>query len=383
MKIFFAIITFIFVSPTFAQVDPLLRSRGQAPEKEDLDSSRYSVRPTASKPASAPIIIQQGNNTTAIINPPPKVEAAKPADVKPVETKSEESKAAAEKAVDSAVKSEPVKESKPEAKTGVGEKVQDIILGGTQEEVDDYRKILHPYDTRLNLFELSIAPTYIYNNSGSSYWFHNYYTSGPGISLTAITWFSPFFGLQTSYISSMSTGLRADPTGSKNLKIDHQWFETGLRFRKFFGISRKSSQLSFGIDYADYQLKVPSDATQRVSSKTSGVKLSIDTSIPHSNTYSWTLGMHLMPRAKYAEKSTALDLKSGNSSETNQIGASLGGRYTFDRFNQIYWKLTHSVEKTMFSGTANTTDPLTSATPEGVSITNSFTMFSFGYVWGN
>ncbi len=380
----------LLTSPTFAQVDPLLRSRGQAPEKEDLDSSRYSVRPTASKPVSAPVIIQQGNNTTAIINTPsPKVEApivapkvvelkaaeVKPADAKPVDSKSEEVKSNGEKPVDAEVKSE--------AKAGVGEKVQDIILGGTQEEVDDYRKILHPYDTRLNLFELSIAPTYIYNNSGSSYWFHNYYTSGPGISISAVTWFSPFFGLQTSYLSSMSTGLRADTTGSKNLKIDHQWFESGLRFRKFFGISRKSSQLTFGIDYADYQLKVPSDATQRVSSKTSGVKLSIETSIPSSNTVSWTLGMHLMPRAKYAEKSTALDLKSGTSSETNGIGASVGGRYTFDRFNQIYWKLTHSVEKTMFSGTANTTDPLTSVTPEGVSITNSFTIFSFGYIWGN
>lgn len=362
MKIIIIFASLLYVNSTFAQVDPLLRSRGQAPDKEDLDSSRYSVRPTAT-----------------IVNTPPKVEPkhveAKPIETKPVETKTVEAK------VEDATAA-PVPAPAP-VKEGVGEKVQDIILGGTQEEVDDYRKILHPFDTRLNLFELSIAPVYIYNNSGSSYWFHNYYTSGPGISLNAITWFSPFFGLQTSYLSSMSTGLRADPAGTKTLKVDHQWFDSGFRFRKFFGISRKSSQLTFGIDYADYQLKVPSDAAARVGVKTSGIKLSLEGVIPSSNTFSWTLGTYIVPRSKYAEKATALDLKSGNAADSNQIGASLGGRYTFDRFNQVYWKVSHSVEKTMFDGTANTTDPLTGTTPEGVNITNSVTIFSFGYIWGN
>jgi len=364
MKSFIVFVSILFAHSTFAQVDPLMRSRGQAPDKEDLDSSRYSVRPTASSA---------------------KVEHAEPKPAKVAETKVEAPKPVEQK---KEVKEEPVQEAAkevapPAAKTGVADKVQDAILGGTQEEVDDYRKILHPLDTRLNLFELSLSPSYIYNNSGSSYWYHNYYTSSPGLSIDAITWFSPFFGLQTAYTTSMSTELRANPAGTKFLKVEHQWFDTALRFRKFFGISRKSAQLTFGLGYSEHQLKVPSDATDRVGSKTSGVKLGVEAVIPSSNTSSWTLGFYLMPRAKYAEKSTALDLKSGTGSETNEIGISIGNRYTFDRYNQIFWKATHSVEKTIFSGTANTTDPLSSLTPEGVSITNSTSIFSFGYIWGN
>lgn len=364
MKSLIILVTILFVHPTFAQVDPLMRSRGQAPDKEDLDSSRYSVRPTASSPK----VEKEEEKAHKVAET--KAEAPK------VEKKVEEKPAAPEAAVQQEAPKTP-------EKTGVADKVQDAILGGTQEEVDDYRKILHPLDTRLNLFELSLAPAYIYNNSSSSYWFHNFYTAGPGISIDAITWFSPFFGLQTAYTSSMSTEVRGNPEGTKFSKVEHQWFDTALRFRKFFGISRKSAQLTFGVGYSEYQFKVPSDSTYRVSSKTSGLKLAVEAGVPSTNTTSWTLGLHLKPRVKYTEKSTALDLKSGIASDSNEIGLSIGSRYTFDRYNQIFWKVTHSVEKTLFSGVANTTDPLSSVTPEGVSITNSMTIFTFGYIWGN
>ncbi len=365
-----------FATSAFAQVDPssasLFRSRGDTPEKEQLDTSRYSVRPLSSRSQN-----KESNQ--------PKVEKSKSVtktEVKVAETTEEKVEVKTETVVEP-VPTQEVAVATPKEHSGVVEKVQYILLGGTQDEVEDYRKILHPLDTRLNLFELSIAPSYIYNESRSNYWFRHYHNDSPGLSVAADLWFTPFFGIHTSYLSSMSTEMRANPEGSKYLHIDHQWFDGGIRFRKFFGISRKASQLSVGFDYSDYRMKVPSDADQRVGIKSTGIKLSIEAVIPSTNTFSWTLGAELVPRLSHKEKQTELNLKSGSSANSNRIGASLGWRYTFDRYNQVFWKLSHTVEKNLFDGTANTADPLSGTKPEGIGVTNSFSMFQFGYIWGN
>ncbi len=392
--------SFFLGASAFAQVDPsssaLLRSRGQAPEKEELDSSRYSVR----SKQKLRIQHQEDSGYQSKVEPPsgfkntakPKPTAKANASVEnatekvssaPAESNTKAETATAKTESATVVNAPAAETADAKAPQGVAEKVQYVLLGGTQEEVEDYRKTLHPLDTRLNLFEIAIAPAYIYNDSGSKYWFRNYQTQSPGIVVSGSLWFSPFFGIQSTYITSTNTDLSGSPDGSTQLAVDHEWFEAGFRIRKFFSSSRKSSQLIFGLDYNDYELKVPSNAAERVGLRSGGVKLSMEALLPSTNAYSWTLGVEFSPRQQHKEKATTINLHSGSSVHSDRAGASFGGRYTFDRYNQVFWKFSQTVEKNVFYGGANTADPTTGVTPLGVGVTNSFTIFQLGYIWGN
>ena len=59
------------------------------------------------------------------------------------------------------------------------------------------------------------------------------------------------------------------------MDLQAQEFSAGIRFRRHFGYTRKSAQLSWGIDYHDATGKISPDATSVVGHKTSGLSLSL------------------------------------------------------------------------------------------------------------
>jgi hypothetical protein len=59
-----------------------------------------------------------------------------------------------------------------------------------------------------------------------------------------------------------------------------------------------------------------------------------------------------------------------------------GGEFKLARQNQITWGCTSSFEKNQFNGQANLVDPERGSAPKGVSVENSFFLFSLGYRWG-
>jgi hypothetical protein len=171
--------------------------------------------------------------------------------------------------------------------------------------------------------------------------------------------------------------------GARNVPASQQWLTAGVRSRKFFGASALSPLLLFGADYYEYQFKVPSDSVYRATLKSVGILLSVEAELPVNLKRSWTVGFSIGPKLQHSEIANATDFRSGSNVDSNMIGASLGGRFQFERQDAIFWKLTHRVEKNLFSGDASIADPATSGTPSGVSVTNSFTFFELGYSWGN
>lgn len=239
--------------------------------------------------------------------------------------------------------------------------------------------MLHPSDTRLNLVELSVAPGYSVLQSKSSYWSRNYNSSGPTVNVGANIWISPFFGIQASYLTSMNGQIKATPDGLRETTLQTNALSLGLRLRSFFGYSRRAGSLSYGIDYDNWQTKVARDATQRTGFDTSGLKLVMDANMPVTNSYSMTLGVELAPSLSHREANGATG--AGDSNRTTMIAASIGGRYTFDRKNQIFWKITERLEQNAFQGTTKAADPVTSSTPTGVMVNQSLTLFQIGFTW--
>lgn len=366
----------------------LLRPSGKTLSTQNLDSTRYKIRAPESrrdddeigeKPGTiipTPVAAPQKKNvqvptvTSEITVPNSPVEPV-PSPVPPEQTAP-------------SVEKKPEPSAPPEATSEpppVTQQMRDLLLGGTQEDIEEARTSIHPKDTRKNIIEIQIAPAYYYNDSNSSYSYRDYRSNGPGMGLGMNLWMTPFFGLQSRFFTSVSGSIRSG--GTNMVPTDVQFFEAGFRFRKHFGYSRKASYLNWGLDYHDSTNKINREATTVIGRKSSGLGVSLEAVMPTSITYAHTLQVDLRPRLKHTENSTGVDVKSGSKAETNAIGLAVGGQWTLDRRNQVFWKAQYSMERNLFKGTATAPDASSGQTPDGVSVTNNLMMFYFGFKWGS
>lgn len=258
--------------------------------------------------------------------------------------------------------------------------VKELFMGGNDQDISEYRRQIHPEDPRANAISISIAPAYYYNGSSSDYSYRRYTSNGPGLGLGMNLWLTPFFGVQSKFFTSVSGSIHSD---GNDVSTEVQTFDYGIRFRKHFGYSRKAPQLSFGIDFYDAHNKISQDATSAIGRDSAGLSFAMEGEIPTSNTYAHIFEVDLRPKMHHTEKSTGVDAQSGDKNETNALNFSLGGQWTLDRHDQVYWKAQYSVERNLFDGDASKADPQTGLTPNGVSVTNSLVIFYFGFRWGS
>lgn len=363
---------------TQAQLDSsstvLLRSSGRAPSPENLDSNRYKVRAPESRPVrnasdeDPEIEEKAGEQIPAPITPPPQ---------KPVALK----KSTEATSAPTVISNETVVQNEPEPpKPSVPAQVKELLLGGSDQEIEDHHKRIHPQDPRQNVVMISFAPAYYYNDSDSHFSYRRYNSNGPGLGLGMNVWMTPFFGIQSKYFASVSGSQRS---GDSMASTDLQSFEAGLRFRRHFGYSRKAAQLIWGIDYHDSQNKISKSSSDSFGRKSSGLSLALDVELPRSVTYSTTMGLEIRPRLQHKELNAGVEGESGTKNETNAVSFSLGGHWILDRQNQVFWKSYYSVERNLFEGSASLPDAATGNTPDGVSVTNSMLMFYFGFRWGS
>jgi len=328
---------------------------------EDLDSSRYKVK-SPKEVVNRDVDMdadEEGKPGDLIPSPvPPKKAPPPPPKVKAIVTE------------------EPAPPAQP-----VVAQVRELVLGGSEEEIQEHQKKVHPQDPRANTLRISLAPAYYYNGSQSQYSFRDYNNHGPGFGLGMNLWLTPFFGLQSQFFSSLGASQRSE--GINTASSELQDFQIGIRFRKHFGFTRRAPMLAWGFDYTDSKYKISKTALTSVGRRSSGVDLSLEAQIPASVRYSHTLGLDLRPRQKHSELDSGVSLRSGGKNETNAIGLSLGGEWALDRRNQMFWKSQMFVERNLFSGQASMADPSSGQTPTGVAVTNTLLIFYFGFHWGS
>lgn len=371
--------------PAAAQLDStsavLLRPSGKSPSKHNLDSSRYKIRAPESRRD------EDGDEKPGTIIPTPVKKPVKvttpaaevvvpvanepvPLPV-PIENKDVKTETPVAPAPATAVEETP---------PPVTQQVRDLFLG-EQEEINEYRTKIHSQDPRKNVVQISFAPGYYFNNSQSTYSYRRYNSNGPAMGLGMNLWLTPFFGIHTKYFTNMSSSIRSG--GTNMVPTDVQSLEAGIRFRKHFGTSRKSSHLSWGLDYTDAVNKIGKDATTAIGRRSAGLGVALEAVVPVTNGYAHTIQVNAYPRLKHNEITTGATVKSGVKAETNGIGFGLGGQWTLDRHNQVFWKAQYTIERNLFKGAASAVDPHTGATPEGVSVTNTTGVIYFGFSWGS
>jgi len=362
------------VSPsTIGIIDPDTPSRASQGEPADLSSGRYKVKPKSLKKEKP---LQEEYEKSQL---PPKKESTKEkAESAPIPTQMP----APENASTLIVPTEqPFASDKPED-PGLLKQARDMVIGGSPETLDEYRSFLPPDDPRRNLIELYAAPVFIYNDSSSPYWFRNYTNFSPGFTTAADIWFSPLFGIEASYRKSITSSVRNSAASDTTVPATHEWITGGIRFRRFFGYGDNVPMLVLGWDYREYNFKVPGDDANRVKLKTTSPRILLETVIPSTSRYSWKYNLEVTPFAKHQELGTGYNLQSGTENETFGYGLGIGGEYKLARTSRMYFKLSYFLERNAFAGSANRADPITGTAPSNVPVNNSFTIFEFGYIWG-
>jgi hypothetical protein len=327
----------------------------------DLESDRYEKRiqiPRRAPPPEKPVVA------------PTKVAAPSPEISRPMEQATTLSGLA------------PQQQKLPE-KQSVGEEFRDMVIGGSTEDIERYQNFLAPDDIRRNNVELEIAPGYVYNESASQYWPRSYNSATPSGRLGLNVWFTPFFGVNTSFTKTfLGTAQKQFNSTSQTPSMD-QWLTIGLRFRRFSSSSQMASGLTLGLDYYDYQRKLPADDLYRNRLSTSAVLLSAESRVPTSETVAWLFKLEYMPVMIHREEALGRDVKSGTSPQSFGAGVSIGPEFKMNRGNRLFMRGRLNYERDSFSGTASTANPGTGEIPENVTVSNTFLFFEMGYIWGN
>jgi len=277
---------------------------------------------------------------------------------------------------------EPRRFSEKEKPT-VAEEFRDIVVGGSTDDIERYQNFLAPDDIRRNNVELEIAPGYVYNDSVSQYWARSYNSATPSGRLGLNVWFTPFFGVNTTYTKTFLGTVQKQFNSTSQTPAMDQWLTIGLRFRRFASSSQMSPGLTLGVDYSDYQRKLPADDLFRNRISTSGLLLSAESRIPSSETIAWLFKLDYMPVMIHREGALGRDVKSGSSPQSFGAAVSIGPELKMNRGNRLFMRGRVQYERNSFSGIANTANPVTGEFPENVAVSNTFVFFEMGYVWGN
>ncbi len=271
--------------------------------------------------------------------------------------------------------------TEPNENLSIDEKLSELFLGGSFEKLQLYRRQLPLTDPRRTLAEIRLATGYFYNGSQSNYWFRDYYQSAPMLRLGATAWITPFFAVHSDVRLSMGSSLKNAVNGTTTTTSTNQWLELGFRFRRYHGFSEKSHHHTFGIDYVQYELKLPQDELNRVGLRSQGIRFSYQHSLRLSEFLGLGLGAELLPYLKHEEQATGINLSSGIKNESYAAGAWISTELHLSNSQVLNISANHRTERNVFTGSANRVDPAWGGTPNGVSVTNSFTTFELGFIW--
>lgn len=290
-------------------------------------------------------------------------------------------------AVAKTAEANPIIEGPREASTAtepsLKEQVQSLWAPSDEQIQKFYEEQVHPDDVRLNKVEIDLMPGISFNDSRSNYSYRNYQASYSAVQLRSNVWLTPLVGLTGSLKFSLGASLKGNSTTNSMVPARYEDMDLGLKFRRFFGLSRRSNSLETSLLYTDGTLNVAADSVDRTKIRSSGLGLGVHLRLPSSAQFAWVIGGSFFPRLQHSENKAGLSISSGASAENIRMGLDFGGEIRFNRGNQFLYNLNFKSERNLFEGTASPADPENAQTPSNVTVTNSSTSFSFGYRWGN
>ncbi len=369
-----------------AQIDPssamLLNTNRAAVRDGGLDSGRYTVKPRSGETTRATT-----HKTTETPKPRDHADDVAPTPT-PVASPTPTPQIEVQPAVLQSPSPTPLRAG-PESPTFTpqnddGERDDDAAQdSGDNETQSPITTKVQRDERRFTMLELSFSPGYLYNESKSTFAPRNYFVNSPTMSVDAGVWTSPNFGVHTNFLGTLNASVTDSLNNTKNAAASEQWFSVGARARGFFGDGSLAPTLQLGLDYREYQFRVPSDTVTRNKLMTSGLILLLDAEIPTSGLGAWVFGAEFGPRLSHAESSNAVEFRTGEDPQTTSVGVHVGAHYRFDHTQSVFWKVSYGVEKNLFNGSTTVNDPITGLPEANVSVTNSFALFQLGYTWAD
>lgn len=270
----------------------------------------------------------------------------------------------------------------PPAEPSLKEQAETLLGSDGGKIMDFYREQIHKDDIRNNKLELQVSPAFVYNGSQSNYSYRTYSSAFSALELSSNIWMVPSIGLYGRFLFSFGASLKGDRTTDSTVPVKYEDLDLGVRFRRFLGLTRESRSLDFVVLFNDSKLNSNSDQVYRPKLDSSGLGLKLISRVPTSTSFAWVFGGSFFPRLQHREEKTGISISSGSPSESTRLGINIGSELTFSRESQVVYDLSLSSEKNAFDGAASPVDPEKNSTPNNVSVTNTFVMFSFGYRWG-
>lgn len=336
------------------------------------------------KPASSEEVQEISINTTKVVQSNmatgKKSESIQPDDIKRIndsvqtnanEGKSENPNANAEQTVTIDIKEPTVRDQMKHLFTGKGKEIEIF-----------YKENTHPEDVRNNKIELEFSPKYISNSSKSNYFYRNYGSSYPALSVKTNVWFVPGFGISGKFQFAFASAITGNPNDSSKVLTRNENVEFSMNFRNYFGISRKANSLEFQVLFLDSIMTVPSDELYRYGFDSSGLGVGFKMRNPENIFMTTYYGMQFYPKLVHKETSSGTSANSGTNRETSRIGIEYGKEYILGKDSVVSYGFELTNETNSFKGTVSVPDPISSDTPDGVSVSNTTVGFVLGYRWG-
>jgi hypothetical protein len=230
--------------------------------------------------------------------------------------------------------------------------------------------------TASKVLEMSFSPGYFYLDSKSDSAYRNFQAASPAVQLDAAVWLSDHLAVElemgTSLAASVSDGL------NRQVALNRNDLAIGIQRRRV----DRGGEFLYGLGFFESQLRVSADAQRRPRLRTSGVKLNLEGLFRLPAGF-WGLGVDFAPKVSHAEEATGIQLKSGGNVDSHALAFSLRRVWTLDETSSVFLKLTHSVERHLFSGDSSLADPVTGSTLTNVGVTQSTTLIQFGIGWSN
>jgi hypothetical protein len=372
----FPLLTLIFAVSAWADLDPAspyLRGRGSSPSLDNLDSSRFTVKPSGRSPRSS--------QETKVEEKTIKVEMEHEADTVVTATPPVEEPAPPQQEAVTEIPPTAPSSQISEDDSNLLQRLRYLIMGVSDKELESLRTNPRKKTDADNSVEITLAPTYLYYDSSSKYSVRNFSSSSPGYTVGLSLWFSPYFGLEGRMQSSLAASipsLNDDSVGGWTLSKNR----IGLSFRSLSLDQPLSPRTKWRISYAETSTAVSAQNKSRVSTNSSGVEIAFEAQLPSSLSYTHDIGVSIEPKLTHREKNNPEGIKSGKSNISTAISAHVGGEIKFNRKSEIFWLLEHRYERNLFKGEPSVADPQTGDTPDGLTVDQSLTLFSIGYRWG-
>jgi hypothetical protein len=262
------------------------------------------------------------------------------------------------------------------------DQVKSVFTGEPPEQIAEYIERVHPDDQRLNRIESAFFSGVMSNESRSSYSYRSYSVSSPIFGFDGRLFLNPFLGLRASYLTTLAGDVDGGPTAGSRLPAKHENLELAIDMRRYFGLSRRAISIDYGFHFFNNTFSVSGDNTSRVGLRSSGLGFHFNSRFPVAPSFSWILGGKFAPRFSHQESMTGIALSSGDAQESSRFGIVVGGEFKFSRSSIFECKLSWTMDKHVYTGTASHADQNTGQTPNGVGVVNNFGILSLGYRWG-